>query len=60
MTTVAISSDEAVEIEYDSDTFDDESIEEQFSKRNAEGVARTKAPSDNEVCDTFSLFLFLK
>lgn len=50
MSTVAISSDEAVEIEYDSDTFDDESIEEQFSKRNIEGVvARQKVLSDNEV-----------
>lgn len=46
----AASSDEAVEIEYDSDTFDEESIEEQFSKRNIEGVVTgTKVHSDNEV-----------
>ncbi|KAL5285135.1 hypothetical protein ACFFRR_007086 [Megaselia abdita] len=54
MSTVAVSSDEAVEIEYDSDTFDDESIEEQFSKRNIEGAiaARTKVHSDNENIDS--------
>lgn len=49
MSHVAISSDEAVEVEYDSDTFDDESIEEQFSKRNIESVTRPKVISDNEV-----------
>lgn len=53
MSNIAISSDEAVEIEYDSDTFDDESIEEQFSKRNNESVARVKVHSDNEVFSTF-------
>lgn len=55
-----MSSDEAVEIEYDSDTFDDESIEEQFSKRNIEGVARTKVHSDNEVFIIHEFVLYLE
>lgn len=61
MTTVAVSSDEAVETEYDSDTFDDESIEEQFSKRNIEAVApQTKVLSDNSVNYTFPVCPFSK